>query len=360
MKNIKKLFRTVFSILTIITLIISMDTTAGQAKKRIVKLNKVVLNYSSFQLQKGKKLKLKASFRPKNTTQKKLEWKSSKKSVATVSQKGIVKAIKTGSAKITVSVKGTKKKATCKIQVIKNNEDAYNYPPITSEIPEPSPEPEPSETPVYTPFPAGTVYCQRYDVTRWYENGTNMGHEYHGYKYGNSAIWMVGFIDNEFSTTEDAYCSYPIDLSRVNNAEFADEKNPHDFRGEELRVRGEFSYDGTDQSTILFQIEYTQPADYPILWRWEKGASKLENAGDAKLNKVKSNITDKGYGKYGAEELKHGETGKLDINFTIPKDAQNNDGLYGSICLYFPNKPDGALVYRSDNTFHFKNFSITY
>lgn len=125
MKNVKKQLAWFFSVLMVITLILSTGITASFAKKT-VKLRKIVLNHSTFKLPKGKKLKLKASFKPKNTTQKKLKWKSSKKKVAKVSKKGVVKALKTGSAKITVSVKGTKKKAVCKIQVIHNDETSLD------------------------------------------------------------------------------------------------------------------------------------------------------------------------------------------------------------------------------------------
>ena len=70
-------------------------------------------------------------------------------------------------------------------------------------------------------------------------------------------------------------------------------------------------------------------------------------------------------GNNGSEELAPNKDASLNINFTIPKDAVNGDkddetGTNFGIYLYFPNKPGGALAYKKDNTFHFKNFSITY
>lgn len=47
----------------------------------------------------------------------KIQWKSSKSSVASVNQKGTVKAKKKGTTKITVTIKGTTHKATCTVKV---------------------------------------------------------------------------------------------------------------------------------------------------------------------------------------------------------------------------------------------------
>lgn len=106
--------------LILITAIISigMEPQVASAKSKIVKANSIALNKKSVTLVKGKKITLKATIKPKNTTQKKLVWTSSKKNIATVSSKGVVTAKKSGNTVITVTVKGTKKKATCKVKVI--------------------------------------------------------------------------------------------------------------------------------------------------------------------------------------------------------------------------------------------------
>lgn len=181
MKNGKRQIAWFLSMLMVIMLISPTDATVSSARKKSVKLKKVVLNHKTYKLQKGKKLKLKASFKPKNTTQKKLVWKSSKKSVASVSKKGVVTAKKVGKATITAKVKGTKKKATCKIQVVQGGaandpgtEGGENVPtaPVTAVPTMPQatlaaqdPSASPSVTPKYE-RPAQTAPpVQRLDLT---------------------------------------------------------------------------------------------------------------------------------------------------------------------------------------------------
>lgn len=77
---------------------------------------KVKLNKKKLSLKVGKTKRLKATFKPKKATTL-LKWKSSNKKIATVTQKGKVKAKKRGTATITVKTHNGKK-ATCKIKVI--------------------------------------------------------------------------------------------------------------------------------------------------------------------------------------------------------------------------------------------------
>lgn len=65
----------------------------------------------------GDKLTLKATITKKTLKSKKLVWKSNKASIASITQKGVIKAKKEGAAKITVTIKGTDHKATCSINV---------------------------------------------------------------------------------------------------------------------------------------------------------------------------------------------------------------------------------------------------
>ena len=88
--------------------------TQVQAKKA-VKAKSVTLNRKNVTLEKGKKLKLKATVKPKKATQKKIVWSSGNKKVATVSSKGVVKAKKKGKTVITAKI--GKKKLKCKITV---------------------------------------------------------------------------------------------------------------------------------------------------------------------------------------------------------------------------------------------------
>lgn len=73
------------------------------------------LNKTSLALMKGKTTTLKAS----NNTKEKGEivWSSSNQKIATVTSKGVVKGIKNGTATITAKMKGSDKKAICKVTV---------------------------------------------------------------------------------------------------------------------------------------------------------------------------------------------------------------------------------------------------
>ncbi|BBF44454.1 protein containing cell adhesion domain [Lachnospiraceae bacterium KM106-2] len=86
-----------------------------QANAATKKQVSITLNKSNYTLAKGKTLKLKATV--KNKKKAKVVFKSSKKSVATVSKNGKVTAKKKGTAVITATVSGTKKKAKCTIRV---------------------------------------------------------------------------------------------------------------------------------------------------------------------------------------------------------------------------------------------------
>lgn len=95
----------------------------GSKKKATCKVTvitpatKVTLNKTSATINVGEKITLKGKISPKSAGNKTLEFRSSNKSVATVTSKGRVKGIKNGTATITVKIKGTKKKATCKVTV---------------------------------------------------------------------------------------------------------------------------------------------------------------------------------------------------------------------------------------------------
>lgn len=86
-------------------------------KPSVVKVKSLSIG-KNFSLNKGKTRKLTVTFNPKNTSNKAVEWKSSNKKVATVDQKGNVKAVGKGTATITATSKENKKvKATCKVTV---------------------------------------------------------------------------------------------------------------------------------------------------------------------------------------------------------------------------------------------------
>ncbi len=89
--------------------------------KKVVSVNKLT-GSKKITLTKGKKATLKTTVtvKPNKAANKKVTYKSSKKSVASVTKKGVIKAEKVGTAKITVtSKKNKKKKATVTVKVVK-------------------------------------------------------------------------------------------------------------------------------------------------------------------------------------------------------------------------------------------------
>ena len=111
MKKMKKLLAFVLAFAMIIT--IYQPTSAYAATK------KPVLSAKSITLQVGKQKTLKVKNAGKNAT---IQWSSSKKTVAAVSKKGVVKAVKAGTAKVIckVTTKQNKNyKLVCKV-VVKN------------------------------------------------------------------------------------------------------------------------------------------------------------------------------------------------------------------------------------------------
>ncbi len=107
------LFLTLFVVLSAVMFVLLQSTLSVKAAKE---KDKVKLSSTSITLKEGESKTLKVSGIDKKT---KATWSSSKKSIATVSNKGVVKAKKAGSAKITATVKG--KKLTCKVTVKKDS-----------------------------------------------------------------------------------------------------------------------------------------------------------------------------------------------------------------------------------------------
>lgn len=104
---------------------ITVTSTKNKKKKATIKVvvkkaavKKVKLNVKKVTLAVGAKKTLKATVTPKKNVSKKIAWSSSKKSIATVSAKGVVKGKKEGTATITAkAADGSGKKATCKVTV---------------------------------------------------------------------------------------------------------------------------------------------------------------------------------------------------------------------------------------------------
>ena len=82
-----------------------------------VPVSSVTLDKTTLSLQEGASGALKATVNPETASDKTVTWTSSNESVATVDASGNVKAVKAGSATITVTTKDGSKKATCSVTV---------------------------------------------------------------------------------------------------------------------------------------------------------------------------------------------------------------------------------------------------
>lgn len=93
------------------------NTGKQQDRKAEKKIKKIKLNTYKKKIKKKKKYRLRVTVLPKSIKKKAIIFKSSKPSVASVNKKGVIKAKRKGIAKITVRVKGSRKKAVCKVIV---------------------------------------------------------------------------------------------------------------------------------------------------------------------------------------------------------------------------------------------------
>ncbi len=81
----------------------------------VIPVTGVTLNKTTADMLTGETLQLEAKIEPEDATSKDLTWTSSDKTIATVSTKGLVKALKAG--KVTITVSSNQKTATCEITI---------------------------------------------------------------------------------------------------------------------------------------------------------------------------------------------------------------------------------------------------
>lgn len=87
--------------------------------KVVKKVTSVKLNVTSLSIPVGNSEKLKKTVLPAAGSYKAVKWTSSNKKIATVTSAGVVKGVAAGTATIkAVSVEGSKKSASCKVQVL--------------------------------------------------------------------------------------------------------------------------------------------------------------------------------------------------------------------------------------------------
>lgn len=99
--------------------------SSGKASKVTIKIKKKNVTKKTVSLKKGENATLKISV-SRWKGKKKISYQSSDKKIASVTSKGVIKAKKAGTAKIKVTVKGDKRKATAwvKVKVTKKKKEA--------------------------------------------------------------------------------------------------------------------------------------------------------------------------------------------------------------------------------------------
>ena len=85
--------------------------------KEAVKVDNIILNPTAMNLKVGDVEQISASVEPENATERDIVWSTSDKSIATVDENGVVKALKPGTVTITAKTKDGKVKSTCTVNV---------------------------------------------------------------------------------------------------------------------------------------------------------------------------------------------------------------------------------------------------
>ncbi len=115
MKTLKRITAVMMALLMLLATFSIAFTSSAASKKRVTKVS---LNKTSVTLYTTQTATLKATVSPSNATNKKVKWRSSNTSVATVSSSGKITAKKAGTATITcTSEDNTNRRATCKVTV---------------------------------------------------------------------------------------------------------------------------------------------------------------------------------------------------------------------------------------------------
>ena len=86
-------------------------------KEKVISVTGIALNKTSLSLSEGEEFTLEATVTPDNAANKEISWTSDNEAVATVSAEGVVKALRAGTASITVTTVDQGKTASCAITV---------------------------------------------------------------------------------------------------------------------------------------------------------------------------------------------------------------------------------------------------
>lgn len=120
-------------------------------------VSRVTLSRESLILKTGQSFALKTSISPKKASVKKVNYKSSNKTVASVSKKGVIQAVSAGTVKITATAAdGSGKRAVCTVKVEEPETANQTTKPEEINKPEETPKPEESTRPNETTEPENT------------------------------------------------------------------------------------------------------------------------------------------------------------------------------------------------------------
>ena len=147
-------------------------------------------------LDTGKTLALKLS-----GTKQKITWKSANTKVATVTSKGVVKAVAPGTAKITATV--LKKKFTCTVTVNKGQESSQGTTTPTEETP--GTEAPAGDTPAQTPAASGFDFTKDCKVT-YGEKTIHIEFKINKNTTSEDELKELGYTVNDGTASLDAKC----------------------------------------------------------------------------------------------------------------------------------------------------------
>ena len=234
-----------------------------------VPVESISLNITNKTIKIGETVQLTAEILPENATNKKLIWSTDDEKIATVNQEGLVTAISTGETIITVTTEDGKKKATCEIVVMGNEEK------VVATI-------EYSETDLTNKDVVATIYFNKEDVritnndeknTYTFTTNDSFVFEYvDSQNTTGTATATVNWIDKILPTItgveNDGKYESPVtpvitdeNLKDVQLIKDGTEINGYE-NGQEIAENGEYIIIATDKAGNETKVEFT--IDIPI------------------------------------------------------------------------------------------------
>ena len=123
-KFIKSVLFSTIGVLSASTISPIALTSCGKKKQKTIAVKSVELDSAKLGLNEGENIQLKANVLPVNATNKKVTWRSSDESIATVDQYGRVEALLEGTVIITVTTDDGGKTADCEVEIFENTQPA--------------------------------------------------------------------------------------------------------------------------------------------------------------------------------------------------------------------------------------------